>query len=159
MVYTVDLRPDEHTATIWPLKRLTRCDMVSVSPSTTSFISSGTCSLQLDRANAEFGLVYPLCDCTAIVAQADDDEPVYFKASWALAICAKSCGQGAAAMKVCVQLLNYQIDLEFRDVGDAQAFVGVLRAVGRKTMVVYEAPGLVDAAGFNGVDFHGVFCV
>ncbi|KAJ4347173.1 SAS complex subunit [Didymosphaeria variabile] len=76
--------------------------------STADFVSSSNSELQLDRSNAEFGLLYPLEDSTSIMAQADNDESIHFKASWVLAICTRSSGQGGAALKEstagCIQL-------------------------------------------------------
>jgi hypothetical protein len=140
MTHTVDLAPEGHSPTVWPLRRLTRCDVVSLAHSD-DFISAGECELQLDRGNAEFGLIYPLDDATSVMAQCNSDKPVCFKASGALAVCYRSTRQGSAAMKVCVQLLNYQVDIEFEDAVDAQCFVSALKALATNALTVYEAPG------------------
>ncbi|KAL1595264.1 hypothetical protein SLS60_009954 [Paraconiothyrium brasiliense] len=141
MTYTVDLAASEHSPTVWPLKRLTRTDMVST-VSTIDFASSGDCELQLDRGNADFGLLYPLEDSTSIMAQADNDEPIHFKASWVLAVCSRTNGQGGAALKVCLQLPNYQMNLEFEDINDAQCFVVGLKALATSASTFYEAPAV-----------------
>lgn len=125
---------------MWPLRRITRCDMVAIAH-TGDFVSAGDCELMLDPGNAEFGLLYPLDDATSVMAQDDNDEPVYFKAADALAVCSRSTRQGSAAMKVCVQLLNYQIDLEFEGAVDAQCFVAALKALATNNLTCYEAPG------------------
>ncbi|KAF2445513.1 hypothetical protein P171DRAFT_443167 [Karstenula rhodostoma CBS 690.94] len=141
MTHTIDLAPEEQSLTVWPLRRMTRSDVVSL-VNTADFVSAGDCELQLDRANAEFGLLYPLYDTISVMAQCDSNEPVYFKASEALAACSRSTRQGGAAMKVCVQLLNYQIDLEFEDAVGAQCFIAALKALATNALTFYEAPSI-----------------
>ncbi|KAJ4303497.1 hypothetical protein N0V90_002393 [Kalmusia sp. IMI 367209] len=131
MTLTIDLAPDEQSPTVWPLQSFLRGEFASV----------GSCELQLDRSNAEFGLLHRLEDSTFIVAQyPDNDEPVYFHASWALAVCYRS--MSGACTKVCVQTLNYQIDLDFEHFDHAHCFVAALKSLASNALTFYEAPGL-----------------
>ncbi|KAK7179488.1 hypothetical protein PSPO01_14417 [Paraphaeosphaeria sporulosa] len=111
MARTIDLAPEEQSPTVWSLRRMTRCDLVSLAH-TADFGTVGDCELLLDRGNAEFGLLYPILidDSISVAAQDDNGKPVYFKASEALA------------------LVNYQIEMEFEDVVEAQSFLAALKA-------------------------------
>jgi hypothetical protein len=140
MTYTIDLVSEGHAPTIWPLRRLTRCDVVSLEHSD-DFFSAGDCELQLDRGNAEFGLLCPLDDATSVMVQCIGDKPVCFKASDALAVCHRYSRQGGAAMKVCVLMPDYQIDLEFEDAVHAQCFIAALKGLATNALMVYETPG------------------
>jgi len=131
MASTLNLTPDEHSAIAWPLQSFGLGD----------FIPSGTCELHLDRANSEFGLLYRLEASAAIVAQfAENDEPVYFHASWALAACHRPNGH---CRKVTVLLPNYQVDMEFDHPGHAQTFVATLKALATNAFTIYEVPAYV----------------
>ncbi|KAL5389284.1 hypothetical protein DPSP01_002597 [Paraphaeosphaeria sporulosa] len=95
MARTIDLAPEEQSPTVWSLRRMTRCDLVSLAH-TADFGTVGDCELLLDRGNAEFGLLYPILidDSISVAAQDDNGKPVYFKASEALAVCSRSNRQG-----------------------------------------------------------------
>ncbi|KAF2134565.1 histone acetyltransferase MYST2 [Dothidotthia symphoricarpi CBS 119687] len=101
--------------------------------------------LLLDRANCEFGLLYPLDSGVAIMAQfPDNDEPIYFQVS---GVCAASFRCNNTCKKVCILMQNFQIDLEFTLAEHAQDFLQTLEQLATKLgnlyFQVYEVPNNV----------------
>ncbi|KAF1979441.1 hypothetical protein BU23DRAFT_445525 [Bimuria novae-zelandiae CBS 107.79] len=97
----------------------------------------GTYELLLDQCNFEYGLLHRMCGSASVVAEYDDNSPVYFSASSALAVCWHS---QSACPKVCVQLPECQVDLFFELSEDANAFVNSLKNSPNNSSTLYEAP-------------------
>lgn len=128
MTSTVALTLDEHMPIMWPLRNFLLG----------SFSPTGQCELQLDRGNHEFGLLYRLDPSAALMAQyADNDDPVTFSASWAMAACHRPNG---SCKKVTVLLPNHQVDLEFEDANHAQTFIATLKSLATNAFTIYEVP-------------------
>ncbi|KAF1835042.1 hypothetical protein BDW02DRAFT_310501 [Decorospora gaudefroyi] len=90
------------------------------------FRSPGPALLLLDRANAEFGLIYQTEPGIAVMAQfPDTEEPVYFQASKARAACTRF---NNSCKKVCILMQHLQLDLTFMTGAHAADF---LRRLGR----------------------------
>jgi histone acetyltransferase HTATIP len=121
----------EHHAVTWPVQSFTLDhDFKSPSPA----------YLLLDRANAEFGLFYHIAAGVGHMAQASDDEPIYFQVSSTRAACSRA---GQTCKKVCVLVQHYQLDLEFAAADHASDFLHSLgrlaTKVGNLNFEVFEA--------------------
>jgi len=124
---------DGHQPVSWPLQ----CFAIS-----NDFKSQHPAALLLDRANAEFGLLYRKDPGTADMAQfPDTDEPVYFQVSKARAACSRF---NNSCKKVCVLMQQFQLDLYFTTGAHAADFLQMLgrtaTKVGNLDFEVYEGP-------------------
>jgi hypothetical protein len=103
------------------------------------FKSSGPSMLYLDRANGEFGIVYPSPTTAITLAQFPDDEPIYFQGKNVRATCWRS-----KCKKVTLLFEFLQVDLEFDDVQSACAFEYLVEQVvmtaGNHFFCSYEVP-------------------
>ncbi|KAH9864574.1 hypothetical protein J1614_010509 [Plenodomus biglobosus] len=108
---------------------------------TNEFKSPGGAELFLDRANNEFGLVYPLKHNTVVMAQfPDTDEPIHFAVSRIKAACLRT---NTSCRKICVLMAHFQLDLMFATADSAAEFVQLLgrlvTKVGNEYFKIYEA--------------------
>jgi histone acetyltransferase HTATIP len=93
---------DDHSSSTWP-----------ISPFAVSndFKSARPAHVLLDRANAEFGLIYATGPGIAVMAQfPDTDEPIYFQVSKVRAACTRF---NNTCKKVCILMQHFQLDLLF----------------------------------------------
>jgi len=129
---------DDLTPIIWPLRSFA---FGSFDPADKYELQLGhrygRFVLQLDRRNAEFGLLHRFEDSDAFIAQYPDDQPVSFPAVWSIAVCFRLNG---TCKKVCVQLPNSQVDLEFEESEYAQTFVVTLKSLASTSLMLYEVP-------------------
>jgi histone acetyltransferase HTATIP len=129
---------NEHSSISWPLQSFAISN---------DFKSPNPAQLLLDRANAEFGLVYPAGPGIIMMAQfPDTNEPVFFQVSKARAVCTRF---NATCKKVCVLMQHLQIDLHFTSIADAVEFLDTLRRIATKIgnihFEVHEAASYVSS--------------
>ena len=128
----------EHSSVSWPVQSFAiRNDFKSPDPG----------HVLLDRANAEFGLVYQSNPGVAEMAQfPDTGEPIFFQASKARAICTRF---NNTCKKVSVLMQYIQIDLEFMTSADARDFADkfgrITSKVGNLQFEVHEAASYVSS--------------
>lgn len=103
---------DEYASIVWPVQSFAISN---------DFKSPGPARLLLDRANAEFGLIYETGPGVSVMAQfPDTEEPIYFQVSKARAACTRF---NQKCQKVCVLMQHIQLDLHFTTNAHASEFL------------------------------------